>query len=162
MRVGRLRIKAACRLHVLLIEVHPGGVAREMSVTRANELLDRTCQHSPATRNTDKENTKCDPARQTHPRKPAQATNRKLKPMVKDFFKFLLSIIVILIVALIVTFPATWLLMLFFGNIGMALSYWATLPLGILVAILLGAAGHNETWNILQVNAKDESADPVS
>lgn len=35
------------------------------------------------------------------------------------------------------TFPSTWLLMLFFGNIGMALSYTATLPLGILASFLL-------------------------
>ena len=40
---------------------------------------------------------------------------------------------------LVFTFPATWLLMLFFGNIGMALSYWGTFPLGILVSFLLGA-----------------------
>ena len=39
---------------------------------------------------------------------------------------------------LVLTFPATWLLMLFFGNIGLALSYWGTLPLGILASILLG------------------------
>ena len=36
------------------------------------------------------------------------------------------------------TFPATWLLMLFFGNLGMGLSYWATLPAGVLVSVLLG------------------------
>jgi hypothetical protein len=32
----------------------------------------------------------------------------------------------------------TWLLMLFFGNIGLELSYWGSLPLGILVSALLG------------------------
>ena len=37
----------------------------------------------------------------------------------------------------IVTFPATWLLMLFLGNVGINLSYWGTLPLGILVSALL-------------------------
>ncbi|MCP4308362.1 MAG: hypothetical protein GY926_25615 [bacterium] len=35
------------------------------------------------------------------------------------------------------TFPATWLLMLFFGNIGLDLSYVATLPLGVLISVLL-------------------------
>ena len=49
--------------------------------------------------------------------------------------KALLFFIVVLLVA---TFPATWLLMLFFGNIGMELSYWGSLPLGILVSALLG------------------------
>jgi transposase len=39
--VGRLRSKAACRLHVLLMELHPGGMAKEMTVTRANDLLDQ-------------------------------------------------------------------------------------------------------------------------
>jgi transposase len=38
--LGRLRNKAACRLHVLLMELHPGGMAKEMTVTRANDLLD--------------------------------------------------------------------------------------------------------------------------
>ena len=38
---------------------------------------------------------------------------------------------------LIATFPATWLLMLFAGNVGLLLSYWGTLPLGVLVSVLL-------------------------
>ncbi len=38
---------------------------------------------------------------------------------------------------LIFTFPVTWLLMLFFGNIGMELSYWGSLPIGILGSVLL-------------------------
>jgi hypothetical protein len=42
------------------------------------------------------------------------------------------------VIFLIATFPATWLLMLFFGNIDQGLSYWGTLPLGILVSVLLG------------------------
>jgi hypothetical protein len=41
---------------------------------------------------------------------------------------------------LIATFPATWLLMLFFGNLGLAQSYWGTLPIGILVSVLLAGA----------------------
>jgi hypothetical protein len=45
------------------------------------------------------------------------------------------------IVFLVATFPATWLLMLFFGNIGLELSYWGSLPLGILASALIGAAG---------------------
>ena len=50
--------------------------------------------------------------------------------------KGLLFAIVIFLVA---TFPATWLLMLFLGNVGAALSYWATLPLGTVVSLLIGA-----------------------
>ncbi len=50
------------------------------------------------------------------------------------------GLIGLLIVFLVATFPATWLLMLFLGNLGLGLSYWATLPLGILVSALLGTA----------------------
>lgn len=52
-------------------------------------------------------------------------------------FKALIALVVIFLVA---TFPATWLLMLFLGNVGLGLSYWGTLPLGILVSVLLSAA----------------------
>ncbi len=44
------------------------------------------------------------------------------------------------VVFLLATFPATWLLMLFLGNLGVTMSYWGTLPLGILVSVLLGSA----------------------
>jgi hypothetical protein len=48
------------------------------------------------------------------------------------------------LVLLLSTFPATWMLMLFIGNAApdMGLSYWGTLPLGILVsALLVGVSG---------------------
>jgi hypothetical protein len=44
------------------------------------------------------------------------------------------------IVFLIGTFPATWLLMLFLGNLHQGVSYWGALPLGILVSVLIGGA----------------------
>ena len=47
----------------------------------------------------------------------------------------LLTFVVVFFVA---TFPATWLLMLFLGNLHTHLSYWGALPLGILVSALLG------------------------
>mgnify|MGYP001052762566 FL=1 len=50
------------------------------------------------------------------------------------------SLLALLIVFLLATFPATWLLMLFLGNVGLALGYWGTLPLGILVSVLVGGA----------------------
>jgi hypothetical protein len=50
------------------------------------------------------------------------------------------ALLVALVVFLIATFPATWLLMLFLGNLHLGLSYWGTLPLGILVSALLGSA----------------------
>jgi hypothetical protein len=51
------------------------------------------------------------------------------------------GLLVIAGVFLLATFPATWLLMLFLGNLGTKLSYWGTLPLGILVSSLLAGAG---------------------
>ncbi len=45
----------------------------------------------------------------------------------------------LLIVFLLATFPATWLLMLFMGNVGLAVGYWGALPLGILVSVLIGS-----------------------
>jgi hypothetical protein len=51
------------------------------------------------------------------------------------------AIIAAFIVLLLATFPATWLLMLFLGNVmATGPSYWGTLPLGILVSSLLGSA----------------------
>ena len=58
--------------------------------------------------------------------------------------KFLLTAIVVFLIA---TLPATWLLMLFLGNLGLELSYWGTLPLGILVSALLGGAGTTNIYN---------------
>ena len=45
-----------------------------------------------------------------------------------------------IVVFLVATFPATWLLMLFLGNVGPNVSYWGALPLGILVSALIGSA----------------------
>ncbi len=56
------------------------------------------------------------------------------------------ALIVAVVIFLVATFPATWLLMLFLGNLGTNLGYWGTLPLGILVSALLSgstfAGGH--------------------
>jgi hypothetical protein len=51
--------------------------------------------------------------------------------------RFLLGIIAMFLIA---TFPSTWLLMLFLGNVGVGVGYWGTLPLGILVSALLAGA----------------------
>ena len=51
------------------------------------------------------------------------------------------ALLIAALVLLLATFPATWLLMLFLGNImATGPSYWGTLPLGILVSTLLGSA----------------------
>jgi hypothetical protein len=51
----------------------------------------------------------------------------------------LASLASLFVVFLVLTFPVTWLLMLFFGNVGAALSYWAVLPLGTVVSLVIGA-----------------------
>ncbi len=51
--------------------------------------------------------------------------------------KTLLALIALFLVA---TFPATWLLMLFLGNIGTNLSYWGSLPAGTILAMLTAGA----------------------
>jgi len=56
------------------------------------------------------------------------------------------ALIAALVVFLVTTFPATWLLMLFLGSAGVNLSYWGTLPLGILVSVLIGAAGSRNDY----------------
>ncbi len=57
--------------------------------------------------------------------------------------KFLLIAAVVFLVA---TFPATWLLMLFLGNVGLTqVGFWGALPLGILVSLLIGAASSTST-----------------
>jgi hypothetical protein len=48
------------------------------------------------------------------------------------------ALLVALVIFLIATFPATWLMMLFLGNVHLGLSYWGTLPLGIVLSALLG------------------------
>jgi hypothetical protein len=46
--LGQLKSKSACRLHALLMELEPGGMAKEMTVTRANEiLLDQVVDQEP-------------------------------------------------------------------------------------------------------------------
>jgi hypothetical protein len=42
------------------------------------------------------------------------------------------------VIFLVGTFPATWLLMLFLGNVHANVSYWGAFPLGALVSVVLG------------------------
>jgi hypothetical protein len=52
------------------------------------------------------------------------------------------ALLIAIVVFMVATFPA--LLMLFLGNLHLGLSYWGTLPLGILVSVLLGGvASHS-------------------
>jgi hypothetical protein len=59
--------------------------------------------------------------------------------LIEDLLASLASLLLLFFIFLIVTFPVTWLLMLFLGNVGTGLSYWGTLPLGTVVSLLIGA-----------------------
>jgi hypothetical protein len=43
-----------------------------------------------------------------------------------------------IVIFLVATFPATWMLMLFLGNVHANVSYWGALPLGVIVSVILG------------------------
>jgi hypothetical protein len=61
-------------------------------------------------------------------------------PQTVSMIRVLLTFVLVFLVA---TFPATWLLMLFLGNIGTNVGYWGVLPMGILVSALLGGVSAN-------------------
>ena len=48
------------------------------------------------------------------------------------------GLLIAIVIFLVATFPATWLLMLFLGNVDVHVSYWGALPLGIIVSVILG------------------------
>jgi hypothetical protein len=58
---------------------------------------------------------------------------------VKNLVESVGALLLLFVVFLVVTFPVTWLLMLFLGNVGANLSYWGTLPLGTVVSLVIGA-----------------------
>ena len=60
--------------------------------------------------------------------------------VMRNIFESIGALALLFIVFLVVTFPVTWLLMLFLGNIGTNLSYWGALPLGTVVSLVIGAA----------------------
>ena len=60
--------------------------------------------------------------------------------VVKNLAESVGAFLLLFIVFLVVTFPVTWLLMLFLGNVGANLSYWGTLPLGTVVSLVIGAS----------------------
>jgi len=56
------------------------------------------------------------------------------------------ALLVGIVLFLVATFPATWLLMLFLGNTGVLVSYWGALPIGIIVSALIGAAASSSNY----------------
>jgi hypothetical protein len=56
------------------------------------------------------------------------------------------ALLVALGIFLFATFPATWLLMLFLGNVGLGVSYWGTLPLGVIVSLILAGSSARASY----------------
>jgi hypothetical protein len=59
------------------------------------------------------------------------------------------ALVIGVVTFLIATFPATWLLMLFLGNLHTGLSYWGTFPLGILVSVLIAGTSSRSYYRVV-------------
>ncbi len=54
----------------------------------------------------------------------------------------MVAFLFILAAAVVASFPATWLLMLFLGNLGITqIGFWGALPAGILLTFFFAGAG---------------------
>jgi len=54
----------------------------------------------------------------------------------------MVAFLFIIVAAVIASFPATWLLMLFLGNLGITqVGFWGALPAGILLTFFFAGAG---------------------
>lgn len=51
---------------------------------------------------------------------------------------FLAMLVVVVVIG---SFPATWLLMLFLGNVGVNVGFWGALPAGILLTFFIAGTG---------------------
>ena len=63
--------------------------------------------------------------------------------MKKDFKKrgkmvVLAALVLLFAIAVVMAVPVTWLLMLFLGNIGVHVGFWACIPGGILLGLIKG------------------------
>ena len=58
------------------------------------------------------------------------------------------ALLLIIVFAIIGSFPATWLLMLFLGNLGATqVGFWGALPAGILLTFIFAGAGSaSRSW----------------
>jgi hypothetical protein len=67
----------------------------------------------------------------------------------KNFLESSLALAVFALAFVVISLPATWLLMLGFGNIGAAYSFWDMLPFGIIISALTVAAGATDDIYVL-------------
>jgi hypothetical protein len=50
-------------------------------------------------------------------------------------------LVLLFMVVVVGSFPATWLLMLFLGNLGVNVGFWGSLPAGILLTLFIAGTG---------------------
>jgi hypothetical protein len=53
----------------------------------------------------------------------------------------MVALLVGLVLVIVLSLPATWLLMLFLGNVELLVSFWGALPGGILFTFFVAGAG---------------------
>ena len=59
----------------------------------------------------------------------------------------LIGILIALAILVVMSFPMTWLSMLFLGNVGLTqVGFWGALPLGIILTLVLGAGASDRTY----------------
>jgi hypothetical protein len=76
--------------------------------------------------------------------------------MFRNLLESLGALVLLFVVFLIVTFPVTWLLMLFLGNVGANVSYWGALPLGTVVSLVIGSASSGGYRRVVVMNRLDD------
>ena len=59
----------------------------------------------------------------------------------------LIGILIALVILVVMSFPMTWLSMLFLGNVGLTqVGFWGALPLGIILTLVLAAGASDRTY----------------
>ena len=59
----------------------------------------------------------------------------------------IIALLLVAVVTVVASFPATWLLMLFLGTLGTGLSFWGALPGGILVTFFVAGGVGGGGWS---------------
>jgi hypothetical protein len=74
----------------------------------------------------------------------------------KNLLSSSLALAVFALAFVVVSLPATWLLMLGFGNIGALYEFWDMLPFGIIISALVVSAGATDDIYILPRPRKND------
>ena len=70
--------------------------------------------------------------------------------------KSIYALLVAAVLLAVASFPLAWLVMLFLGNLGVTyMTFWGSLPLGIILTVLAGAAAGER--NLFIFNSADKN-----